>query len=854
MISPPGVLPLTQADRKMLLKNTPPEFKFTKEKLHALKTENKKRKGKAAAAAEAAAAAAALENKSKPQPRTSRPQQKQRVRANFTWDVDDDSVDWRTPRLLYSDGVVDTTCKVTPPAIQGTCGSCYMFAAVAQIASYCAIKNRVAAQPINPTAYLENCACLFSKNPSLQFDTPPCVECPQPPDPNQFLLTDAADMAYMADTITDSCMVCKGGITAFILKMLVDALQLYANEYPTKNVYIAQGTRVSYPFASVVNSTKYTVSSDRCTNRNYHDSPHKDSLEEHSVAAICKIVSSLNLFPHSNLEIYKVDDAAPPDYLPMPKNTKIMFFDFSGLDCVADREVLVKHLLKTYGPISANLCINDNEVNEAESRQAPFIVYPESVAPNQEPGHSVLLIGYTTLNTAAGEKDVWIIKNSYSTWGNSQNVYYLPRGTRTWTQADWSKWGSWGAQSILTDSQMLCVLYTGEELMCQVKYPTNYYDISNEEPCNKACLNSELDLGSACTACKNAALQPPTCWACKNERKSVVTGCEDCKPQYAQNELCDACANPDHSVLSDCMLCTRGGGFDPADCSKCGTGYTGANCDTCAAGYILSSDGCIPGCAQENYDYAATPPCSACLAQYDIQSSCKQCLPGYDPASRCTRSLNESGSECDSASACQNGGTCTGINSCTCPPGWEGQQCQTQVSLCQAKPCQNGGTCTGANQCQCAPGWTGAQCQTSQCADKPCQNGGTCSGVNTCTCAPGWTGAQCQTSQCADNPCQNGGTCSGVNTCTCAPGWTGAQCQTSQCADNPCQNGGTCSGVNTCTCPRDTAWGQNFSGSWGYAGPQCQYEECYSGLMCTPPDTCTYSDTFMLGNLEEWCA
>ena len=660
MISPAGVLPLTQAERQMLLKKTPPEFKFTKEKLRALKMEHTIKTQKKAAAA----AAGALEKKKIQQ-------HPGKVRANFTWDLaaDNDSVDWRAPRLLYSDGFIDTTSKVTPPAFQLGCGSCYMFAAVAQIASYCAIKNKVAAQPINPTAYLENCSCLFSKQPALYFDDPPCLECPQPPNPTVFSLTNASDMAYLDDNIDYSCLTCTGGKYAFVLKRFVDVLQVLARDFfPTSNAYIAQGTRLSYPFLSNVNSAEHDMLVEKCTNRNQRD---RGALQEIEVEAICKLVSSLNFFPHSNLEIYRFADAdaALPDYLPIPRDTKTMFFDYSEIDCVADREVLLMNLIKNYGPVTLQIYANATEVNEAESRQEPFIVYPESAAPNQEPGHAVLVIGYTTLQTSAGEKDVWIIKNSYSFWGNSENVYYLPRGMRTWTQADWSKWGSWGAQSILADSQMLCVLYTGDELMCQVKYPKNYYNISNDEPCNAACQNNELDLASGCTACTNAELQPPACWTCKKHRKSSSSGCADCETQYVQSELCDACANPDHSLSSDCMLCTRGKGFNPTNCSTCGTGYTGTNCDTCAAGYVFSSGACIRGCAEGNYDSAATPPCSSCVSHYDLGSHCTQCLPGYDLGSHCTRCVNEY----DSASGCT---TCLpnyDIDSkCTkCLPGYD---------------------------------------------------------------------------------------------------------------------------------------------------------------------------------------
>lgn len=183
---------------------------------------------------------------------------------------------------------------------------------------------------------------------------------------------------------------------------------------------------------------------------------------------------------------------------------------------------------------------------------------------------------------------------------------------------------------------------------------------------------------------------------------------------------------------------------------------------------------------------------------------------------------------------CRNGATCVDsvtAYSCTCPAGFSGPVCQTDINECASGPCQNGATCLDATNgftCTCVDGYTGVLCaHITACVSLPCQNGGTCaeSGVGTfnCTCVDGYTGNACQTTvdECASNPCQNGATCNpslGAYSCACADGYSGDRCQTdtNECASAPCMNGGTCvDGINswTCICP-------------GIMGTYCERSPC----------------------------
>ncbi|XP_034115117.2 neurogenic locus protein delta [Drosophila albomicans] len=270
--------------------------------------------------------------------------------------------------------------------------------------------------------------------------------------------------------------------------------------------------------------------------------------------------------------------------------------------------------------------------------------------------------------------------------------------------------------------------------------------------------------------------------------------------------------------------CVHGQCDKPNQCN-CQNGWRGPLCDECAP-----YPNCVHGTCEKPW-----------------QCICKEGWGGFF----CNLDLNY----CTNHRPCLNGGTCfnTGpaLYTCQCAPGFSGNDCQTEISSCDAdvNPCQNNGTCVNENtergyKCLCPMGWNGRLCEEKllTCADKPCHQG-RCRDTNTsnskqgfqCDCPTGYSGTTCELhlDNCSPNPCQNGGTCQPNGKCICREGFTGAKCEQNidDCVDNKCQNGGTCIDmVNQYRCQCAP----------GFHGPRCSRRvdlcltiPCANGGNCT---------------------
>uniref|UniRef100_A0A1I8HSG3 Delta-like protein n=1 Tax=Macrostomum lignano TaxID=282301 RepID=A0A1I8HSG3_9PLAT len=136
---------------------------------------------------------------------------------------------------------------------------------------------------------------------------------------------------------------------------------------------------------------------------------------------------------------------------------------------------------------------------------------------------------------------------------------------------------------------------------------------------------------------------------------------------------------------------------------------------------------------------------------------------------------------------------CSSEGAKVCLTGWTGADC-TQPDLCNPSPCLNGATCSnvgGVASCSCPSGFTGSRCETDidecKAVDSPCLNNATCEntiGSFRCKCSLGFTGERCETdvNECESKTsvCLNNGTCEntfGGFNCSCPPGLTGHRCE-----------------------------------------------------------------------------
>ncbi|XP_063956327.1 fibropellin-1-like isoform X1 [Lytechinus pictus] len=380
-----------------------------------------------------------------------------------------------------------------------------------------------------------------------------------------------------------------------------------------------------------------------------------------------------------------------------------------------------------------------------------------------------------------------------SLWFGNQTDFYgnwsVPSGNETTFTGNWS-------DPIEPGQAFTCV--------CEVGWTGSL--CNDEDLYLDPCLNNPCAHGGTCR---------------RNYTEHALYTCE-CTPGWEGvnceddfNE-CDVRSNP----------CENGGtcinDIGSYNCT-CPDGYYGENCETACADQHNSCAywAAIREC-EKNPNYMLVfckLSCGVCK-EYVCEDKDTRCSR-WAADDECTRNplymLGQCQKSCSVciddecfSNPCFNDGVCTdGNNSytCTCPPGFEGVECEINIDECTSAPCLNGGVCVdGANNytCNCTEDYEGNDCQlrVDECSARPCLNGATCTLTDThfnCTCAKGFEGETCEIdiNECVDTSCLNGGTCidqPGGFLCNCTEEWTGVTCEQdfNECQSNPCLNGGSC--------------------------------------------------------------
>ncbi|CAG9865288.1 unnamed protein product [Phyllotreta striolata] len=311
----------------------------------------------------------------------------------------------------------------------------------------------------------------------------------------------------------------------------------------------------------------------------------------------------------------------------------------------------------------------------------------------------------------------------------------------------------------------------------------------------------------------------------------------DCSRTGYQGRLCEEDVN-ECDATNPCYNGTCFNAYGSYLC-QCAPGYGGRNCatpvDECLSKPCFNNGVCIslPG----------TYECR-CINGYS-GDNCESEPKGLGQGRLCEPDDPDCAASVCSRNPCLNGGTCKPYKNsfnCTCPLGFAGKICQTNVDECSSNPCRNGGIChdkIGGFQCNCTSNWMGPTCEKPYdvCELKPCKNNGTCVPSPdrrefSCRCAVGFDGETCENNvdDCLGNMCPPNQICVDLihdYECRCPPGLAGDDCtqDVDPCSRKPCFNG-------TCVVDKST---HQFS---------CNCNPGYTGTLCKDDiDECKVSDS-----------
>ncbi|XP_078662840.1 protein kinase C-binding protein NELL2-like isoform X2 [Branchiostoma floridae x Branchiostoma belcheri] len=222
-----------------------------------------------------------------------------------------------------------------------------------------------------------------------------------------------------------------------------------------------------------------------------------------------------------------------------------------------------------------------------------------------------------------------------------------------------------------------------------------------------------------------------------------------------------------------------------------------------------------------------------------------ECLPGYKRLTehKCT-DQNECAlglHHCHQNAQCEN---TMGSYICRCNPGFEGtgMACAPKCTT----PCENGGLCIAPDYCSCPTGFTGDACETD--IDE-CAAGNPCPDHSDCVNLPGWYFCQCKPgykSKRNENRMQIGA-CEDIDEC-----WTGDHnCpSTTDCINIggsykcKCIDPATCSG----SCIYEDSEYRNGE-TWRPDGDRCGTCTCQDSIVTCREDSCNCDDK----NTDMYC-
>lgn len=481
---------------------------------------------------------------------------------------------------------------VMPVQNQGKCGSCYLYAAIGQLASFLSLHYKVPIY-INPAPFLSNAVS----------STP---------------LVEDAYAAY-------GCPPCSGGNSFRILDNIFKQVR-------NGNVYFVTNPDIRHmPIATL--PADLECSGSEC----YTDDRRRACLAVWNTSVP---VSLADLFsPAAGTAIPEIQ---------MPRFTHVGLLTFPS--CLHDAENMLMNVLNIHGPVAMSIYMT---AKSFVALNAPYI-YTESMVPSSandlsgySQNHEVLCIGYKTL----GSKQVWIIQNCWGRrWGDA-GFFYLPRGMSQphdlggWSISQWQQWpkgpgnifgtdfvNPLGAQ--VTSNNTLSVIYTADANARSCPSADGYFKNSFSRPpdCTcadgysppecKTCVNSEMDPAEGCTYCKKGqGFQPSDCKVCRAGFKGK--NCTECVNGLLQFPFCN-------------ISCPKFPNKAPPMCEGCLGKWTGSSCDSCPPKYDPAT---CSVCKNPRFD--ATHDCNRCIdPNSDFSTGCEKCLnqrmvPSLAAADRC---------------------------------------------------------------------------------------------------------------------------------------------------------------------------------------------------------------------------